>query len=292
VHNCGGGGGGGGGFFGGGGGGTDGSPSGSGGGAGSSYVNAIVTGASITTATQAAGQVTITPLLVATLSFGPAAGLTFSGTQPMQTLSSPGSLTITNTGTGPLQVSSLTFAGSDPQDFVITSNGCMGEVAAAASCTLGVSFAPQGQGARSASLQIASNAQSSPATVPVSGTGGSLPQGPSGATGPQGPAGKVELITCKPVIKKIKGHRKTVQHCTGKVVSGTVKFTTTRATDQAAISRDRVVYARGTSTPTGHGRRQLVLDYMRPIRPGRYTLTLRHRDHGRWSTRRETITLG
>ena len=105
-NNCGGGGGGGGGYFGGGGGGTDGTPGGSGGGAGSSYVNSVlVTAASMTTATQTTGKVTITPL-VATVSVGPAGSQSFPGTQPMQTVSSPISLTITDTGTGPLQISS------------------------------------------------------------------------------------------------------------------------------------------------------------------------------------------
>ena len=190
-NNCGGGGGGGGGYFGGGGGGTDGTPGGSGGGAGSSYVNSVLTAASMTTATQTTGKVTITPL-VATVSVGPAGSQSFPGTQPMQTVSSPITLTITDTGTGPLQISSLTFAGTDPQDFLISSNGCVGQLAAGASCTLGVNFAPQGQGARSATLQIASNAQGSPAAVPLSGNGGSLPQGPpgqNGATGKTGAAG-------------------------------------------------------------------------------------------------------
>ena len=58
----------------------------------------------MTTATQTTGKVTITPL-VATLGFSPVPGSSFPGTQPMQTLSRPLTLTVMNTGTGPLNVS-------------------------------------------------------------------------------------------------------------------------------------------------------------------------------------------
>ncbi len=240
---------------------------------------------SIATATQATGAVTITPP-VATLSFSPAAGLAFSGTQPMQTLSSPLSLTITDTGTGPLQVSSLTFAGADSQDFLISSNGCMGQVAAGASCTLDVSFAPQGQGARSASLQIASNAQGSPASVPLSGTGGSLPQGPQGPgrDRPGGQSWQIELVVCQ----KVKKHGKTTQHCTAKLVTGPVKFTTARDTDSATVARAGVTYASGIAIRTGAGRWQLVLRDRRVLRAGRYTLTLRS---GHRVTERRSIVI-
>ncbi|MGH2842017.1 MAG: hypothetical protein ACRDKL_00315 [Solirubrobacteraceae bacterium] len=75
----------------------------------------------------------------------------------------------------------------------------------------------------------------------------------------------------------------------GRLVSGTVKFTATAA--RATISRGRAVYARGTSTPTGHGRSQLELTDRRPLRAGRYTLTVRARRDGRWTARRQQITI-
>ncbi len=301
TSNCGNGGGGGGGYFGGGSGGTDGTPGGSGGGAGSSYVNSVlVTAASMTTATQTTGKVTITPL-VATVSVGPAGGQSFPGTQPMQTVSSPISLTITDTGSGPLQISSLTFAGTDPQDFLISSNKCVGELAAGASCTLGVNFAPQGQGARSASLQIVSNAQGSPAAVPLSGNGGSLPQGPPGQTGatgtagPRGPAGQIQLVVCTKTTKAItKGGKKrkvTVQHCTTRLVSSPVKFTI-NSNVSAAVSRGGVTYATGVAISTGAGHWQLVLTHRhRSLHAGRYTLTLTSRRGHRTIVERGVITI-
>jgi DNA-binding beta-propeller fold protein YncE len=107
------------------------------------------------------------------------------------------------------------------------------------------------------------------------GAGGAPgPQGPAGpvgekgaggAPGPQGPAGKIELVTCKTVKGK--------QRCTAKLISGTVKFTTTGQSARATLSRHGVVYATGTARTAG-GRMSLRLLPVRRLQPGRYTLTL------------------
>ena len=178
-------GGGGGGYWGAGGGGGGCFMTGSGGGGGgSSFAPA---GATFTDATQAGdGMVTISYLAAAahvsssSLSFSTRAQSTISASQPV---------TVTNTGLGRLVVTGLTFAGTDPQDYLVTSNGCLGPIAAGASCTVGVAFAPQQQGVRSATLQIASNDPNGPASVSLSGMGGQLPQGATGPTGPTGPPG-------------------------------------------------------------------------------------------------------
>jgi hypothetical protein len=71
-------------------------------------------------------------------------------------------------------------------------------------------------------------------------------------------------VTCKTVKGK--------QHCTTKLVSGTVKFTTTGSA-RATLSRHGVVYAAGTAR-VEHGRTSLRLAPLRKLQPGRYTLTL------------------
>lgn len=117
--------------------------------------------------------------------------------------------------------------------------------------------------------------------------------------GPQGPAGKVELVTCKTVIKtvkkKVRGKTRKVtvtqQVCTTRLVSGTVKFTTTGASYGATVSRGRVIYASGTGVATGSGRWHLVLGDVRPIRAGHYTLTLQGRRGRRSITQRVQITI-
>lgn len=317
-----GGGGGGGGLWGGGGGGggcSDGLSAAGGGGSsfgpsGATFSNAVNGGDGKVTISYTAPPVQVSP---SSLSFA---------AQPQSTLSAPQTVTITNTEIAALVVTGLTFVGTDPQDYLITSNGCLGPISAGSSCTIGVSFAPQAQGARSASLQIASNDPDSPASVPLSGTGSQLPQGPpgqtgatgatgaagatgatgavggigaTGATGPQGPAGKVELITChtvtKTVIKKVGGKRRKVRQtqrkCTGRLVSGTISFTIGGATDRATISRGRTVYARGASVSMGRGRSQLLLSDLRRLRRGRYMLTLTARHGHRLTVARRTITI-
>ena len=324
--DLGGGGGGGGGYYGGAGGGAGGSSvtgmawgGGGGGGAGSSFVSPFVADSTIATDTTGTPKVTITPL-VATLSFSPSNGLAFAGTQPMQTLSSPQTLTVINTGTGPLQISSLTFAGNDPGDFLVSSNGCLGQIAAGASCALGVSFAPQAPGNRTARLQIASNDPNSPASVPLSGTGGQLPQGPPGATGAtgltgatgaqgpqgsagqngapgaQGPAGKIELVVCHKTTKTTtthgKKHTRTVQKCTTRLVSGPVKFVIDSDVLGASVSRAGATYATGVAIPVAADSWHLVLTrHLHSLRPGRYTLALRGRHGARRILERRPITI-
>ena len=110
-------------------------------------------------------------------------------TTPQSQLSAPLTLTVTDAGNTPLSLSGLTFAGADPGDFIVSSDGCLGSIAAGKSCQLTVSFAPTAQGSRSATLQITSNDPAGPAIVDLSGTGGPPPQGPAGPTGPPGTTG-------------------------------------------------------------------------------------------------------
>ena len=205
-------------------------------------------------------------------------------------------MTVTDGGTDPLAVTGFHFTGTDAGDFVVESSTCGGTLAVGDSCTLEVAFVPQAQGARAATLVVSSNAPD--ASLSLAGTGGLLPAGPTGATGApgapgapgaKGAPGKVEVVTCKTTTKKVKGHRRKVQKCTGRLVSGTVKFTT--SSDTATITRGHTVYATGASIATVDGHRQLLLERLRTLRAGRYTLTLRSHSHGRWSTHRETITI-
>jgi hypothetical protein len=57
--------------------------------------------------------------------------------------------------------------------------------------------------------------------------------------------------------KKVNGHRRKVRKCTGRLVSGTIKFTTSRA--HVTVSRGRRVYATGLSLQLGRGVTQLLL---------------------------------
>ena len=83
----------------------------------------------------------------------------------------------------------------------------------------------------------------------------------------------MELVTCKTVTKVINGHKKTVQQCTTKLVSGPVKFTTQSV--KATLSRAGKVYATGSATISHKGTpASLRLTPKRKISAGTYTLTL------------------
>jgi hypothetical protein len=122
--------------------------------------------------------------------------ITFAATQPLETVSPPQTLTITNHGGNPLVINSETFTGSDPaastdkpEDFLISSSSCLGPIGYEESCTLTVRFTPEAEGPQTATLKISSNAGAGATSVTLTGTGGTLPQGPTGATGSQGATG-------------------------------------------------------------------------------------------------------
>jgi hypothetical protein len=79
---------------------------------------------------------------------------------------------ITNTGTAPFVVYSLTPGGTNPGDFPIYTDGCTGaSLSPGGSCTAYVSFEPLGIGTRTATITIAHNASGGPKVVSLSGTG-------------------------------------------------------------------------------------------------------------------------
>ncbi|MGC2161271.1 MAG: choice-of-anchor D domain-containing protein [Silvibacterium sp.] len=111
-------------------------------------------------------QIDIPDVTTTAASVAPSA-LTF-GSQEVGTTSAPQQVLVTNTGTVPLQVSSIAVAG----DFT-ESDTCTGEsIAPNDACILEVSFAPTNTGAESGVLTIYGNLSSGgQLTVPLNGTG-------------------------------------------------------------------------------------------------------------------------
>jgi hypothetical protein len=224
-----------------------------------------------------------------------APSLTFAS-QPLDTLSTPQTLTVTDAGHGELQIGSAEVSSGDVDDFLISHDTCAGATLwSGDTCAIDVRFGPTATSAtngRSATLTLTSNDPGSPLAITLQGTGGQLPQGPpgsngkTGATGPRGPAGEIELVTCKAVTKGKGKHKKTTQKCTTKLTSKPVKFKTAADVSTAVLSRGAVVYATGSAIRAGK-RTKLLLTPRRKIRDGSYTLKLTHRrDH-----QRETITI-
>ena len=78
-------------------------------------------------------------------------------------------VTVSNAGNAPLTVSAISLAGTNSVMFAQT-NTCVAAVAAGKSCTISVTFTPTSVGAKSASLNLSTNAAANP-TVALSGTG-------------------------------------------------------------------------------------------------------------------------
>lgn len=110
------------------------------------------------------GQTTPAPLV----SLSPAS-LTYS-LQNVGTTSAAQTVTLTNYGTAALSISSIALSGTNAADFAQT-NTCPGSLAAGGSCTISVTFAPTASGTRSANISITDNAQGSPQSAALSGTG-------------------------------------------------------------------------------------------------------------------------
>ena len=93
------------------------------------------------------------------------------GIQGVNSISPPQLLTVINTGTNAL--SGIAVAAS--QGFAIANNACTVTVAPGASCTVGVTFAPQATGTQEGTVQVTASGVSAPLNVPVTGTGRRLP---------------------------------------------------------------------------------------------------------------------
>ncbi|MBZ5597925.1 MAG: choice-of-anchor D domain-containing protein [Acidobacteriia bacterium] len=92
------------------------------------------------------------------------------GSVPVGMKSAAKTVTLTNSGTADLIISSITIGGSDPQDFAQTNN-CPGTVPPSGSCTISVTFMPTTTGTRTGTVSIADNASNSPQTVSLTGKG-------------------------------------------------------------------------------------------------------------------------
>ncbi len=106
--------------------------------------------------------------VVAQVTWSPAS-LTFAA-QAVGTTSAPKIVTLTNNLPTAQSINSISFTGTDPGEFAQI-NTCGGSVAAKAKCTISVTFSPQANGSRKATLNVSDSASNSPQTVPLTGTG-------------------------------------------------------------------------------------------------------------------------
>ncbi len=91
--------------------------------------------------------------------------LSFSSV-PLGTSSSPLTATLTNTGSTSVTISNITTIGDYRQ-----TNNCPLTLLAGSSCNINVVFTPTAEGRRSGTLSVSDNAQGSPQTLSLNGTG-------------------------------------------------------------------------------------------------------------------------
>lgn len=100
------------------------------------------------------------------------------GTQTVGTTSGASNISITNVGGTAVSVGSVTSGNA--AEFPVVS--ACGTVAAGASCTISVSFAPLAAGTRTATITVNSDGAGSPQSVSASGTGATTPPPPTTVT--------------------------------------------------------------------------------------------------------------
>jgi hypothetical protein len=98
----------------------------------------------------------------------------FSFSTTMGTTSAPQTATLSNTGSAPLSIFSISIAGESPNDYRQTDN-CPLLLDVGASCTISVTFTPASPGSYPANLTIADNDPASPQTTNLSGAGSVTP---------------------------------------------------------------------------------------------------------------------
>ncbi|HEY2468693.1 MAG TPA: choice-of-anchor D domain-containing protein [Terracidiphilus sp.] len=84
--------------------------------------------------------------------------------------SSPKSVTLSNTGTSAISISSIAITGTNASDFAISSKTCGSTLIASSSCSVTMTFTPSVAGTRTASLVFTDSAGNSPQTASLSGS--------------------------------------------------------------------------------------------------------------------------
>ena len=103
------------------------------------------------------------------------------GIQGINTTSSASTVTLTNTGTASMTISSTSVTGTNAADFTRTTT-CGATLAVGDNCTFSITFKPSAIGSRTASLSITDSASGSPHTVALTGTGTGVTLSPAGLT--------------------------------------------------------------------------------------------------------------
>ena len=140
-----------------------------------------------------ADNVSGSPQIVTLTGTGGAPGITISPTALSAGLILAGSvapmtLTVTNSGTGPLTVSGTSITGTNAGSFSVTANTCSTPVVAGSYCQMIVTFSPTTTGSSfAATLNLTDNVTGSPQTVALAGSAKAEPNSCSSTNGTTSP---------------------------------------------------------------------------------------------------------
>jgi sugar lactone lactonase YvrE len=111
--------------------------------------------------------------------------LTFTPARLVGTTSAAMTVTLTDNGTAPLTITSITITGTNSADFAKSADTCPKsptKLALGANCTISVKFTPTANGTRNGAITIIDDAANSPQTVTLKGTGGTPTATPNPAS--------------------------------------------------------------------------------------------------------------
>jgi trimeric autotransporter adhesin len=80
-------------------------------------------------------------------------------------------INLSNPGTAVLTINSISIGGANGGQFSVSRGTCGSTLAVGATCTMNVTFSPNGRGNFTATLSVSDNAAGSPQTAALSGTG-------------------------------------------------------------------------------------------------------------------------
>jgi N-acetylneuraminic acid mutarotase len=217
--------------------------------------------------------------------------LTFDG-RPIGTSSDVTTAVLTNSGSVPVDVTSVSIAGAHAKDFELVSDTCNAStIAAGDTCKIDVRFTPTTAGARSATLTVADTTAGGTTIATLSGTGvdpsapvdaappvAAAPTSGSAGTGATAPATAPARIPGSAVAAAHAKGSAAHGSCTVKRGRSTVTCRMTWPTSKAVALRARLM--RGTTvlasarTTARAGHAALTLRTARSLRAGHYTVVV------------------
>jgi hypothetical protein len=97
------------------------------------------------------------------------------GTEAVNTESAAQVVTLTNTGTGSLSITSIALTGTNTSQFIYGTTAACTTIAVNGTCTFRIRFNPTVAGGASAAITITDNAAASPQSIALTGTGVGTP---------------------------------------------------------------------------------------------------------------------